>query len=462
MIFDKKKFFQTPHRIQRILFSCFLLFEFFHLTSYAQEKFELPPEACENLEIASVQMKGLVRTQEAFVFKKIDLLPKTSFQTHLFKNSLQNLKNLQIFSKINVKTYKNKKNQLDIIFEVEEKWTLLPYFLLGSGGGVSYLVIGLYDTNFLGQLYTLNFTYGCKNENCSTFLFFRNPSIFGSNFNLANYITQENNVFHMYNPDRSIRGSFTNKKEMFNSYTDFKINPSFLLGIGFLYQKNSLSSFGLTADHIQTNLSNKYVLPAQNSSLALETRVTLGKIDYDQVLQKGAQFVSILNSTGSAYKDKKNNYTSLNNTLLFYFPYTPFPFLKIFAFKNAYFALRSNLSLTSSEQESQYYFVGGLDKVRGFYDVEFSGKYAWFTNFEYRIPSFINEYFMLQHAFFVDSGFASNTFFDLFSSKTGMSLGTGIRIVPLKINRVALRFDYATLLNPLKGFGINFGLLQFF
>jgi hypothetical protein len=50
----------------------------------------------------------------------------------------------------------------------------------------------------------------------------------------------------------------------------------------------------------------------------------------------------------------------------------------------------------------------------------------------------------------------------MFSNYTGVSVGTGIRILPLKVNRVALRIDYAYTLNPFHTYGFNFGLLQFF
>ncbi len=422
----------------------------------------ITPKKAEGLIIASIELVGNNKTNDDIIEDNIELKEESIFTVEKLKTSLQNLKNLQVFSKIDVKLSLNKNNQIIIVFELDEKWTLLPYFLAGSGGGTSYLVLGLYETNFIGRLYTFNFTYGCKNDNCSTFVYFRNPSVLGSRFNLVNYMTREHNIFHTYNKNREVTGTFANKRDMLNLFTDIKITPTLFLGFGALYLKNDVTDDGINSSDTSTNKKNSYNFPPSSSSVALEGRLTLGKINYDGMKVEGVNFVSILDTTAESYKAQNDNYSSLNSTLQFYHPNINLGLFTIPLPRLSYLAIRSNISVTSSDVLSQQYFIGGLDKIRGFYDGEFSGKFSYFSNFELRIPSYVNDYIAIQHALFSDVGYASNTFPDIFSNYTGVSVGTGIRILPLKVNRVALRIDCAYTLNPFHTYGFNFGLLQFF
>ena len=456
------------------MFFLFLLFIFLHSVQNAFSEDLLPiaytpkiflnPNEAAGLIISSINIIGNSRTSDDVIEENMDLNKDEIFTQDKLNSTLQNLKNLQVFSKIDIQIIKNKENKkkINLIVNLEEKWTLLPYFLFGSGGGTSYLVFGLYETNFIGRLYTFNFTYGCKNENCSTYIYFKNPSVLTSRFNLVTYLAREHNIFRIYDNERTIIGTFASKKDFINVFTDIKVTPSLFLGVGFYYLDNQVSNDGIANGDEKTNVNNHFLFPASTSSVALEGRLTLGKIDYDGIKADGVTFVSILDTTGQSYTASTDNYTSLNSTLLYYNSNINLGLFTIPLPKLSYFAIRANVSVTSSEVLSQQYFIGGLDKVRGFYDGEFSGSYSWFSNFELRIPSYVSENLAIQHAVFADAGFAKDSFKDLFTEKTGVSIGAGIRILPLKINRVAIRFDYAYTLNPFHTFGFSFGLLQFF
>lgn len=447
----------------------FILFIITIQKSYSENKLDTNVtlqqlKMAKGLKISSIVLKGNNRTSDDVIEKNLELKIGDLFDQEKYEKSLQNLKNLLVFSTVNFEIILNKeiKDSVDITIIFDEKWTLLPYFLVGSGGGTSYLLLGLYETNFIGRLYTFNFTYGCKNDNCSSYLYFRNPSVLGSPFNLVTYLTKEHNIFQIYDRNRAVIGAFSNQKEMLNAFTDIKISPTYFLGIGFLYMNNHISDDGISAANSSTNIENKFNLPKSTSSFAFEGRLTLGKIDYDGMKVDGSNFVSILDTTAQANSKPEDNYSSLNNTFLYYNSNLNLGLFTISLPRSSYLALRQNISITSSDVLSQHFFVGGLDKIRGFYDGEYSGKFSWFSNTELRIPSYVNEYLAIQHALFSDAGYAANTFTGMFSTYTGVSIGTGVRILPLKINRVAIRFDYAYTINPIHTFGFNFGILQFF
>ncbi|WP_186648823.1 POTRA domain-containing protein [Fluviispira vulneris] len=449
------------------LLSCFFL-KFNN--SYAQDldpnKFgkEIRADQAVNLLIKSIEIEGNTQTGEDIILEQITLKENSKFSLKNLASTVQNLKNLQIFLKIDIKFYQLNKDVDDIYIkiEVDEKWTLLPYFLTGSGGGSSYLVVGLYDTNFLGRLYTFNFTYGCKNDNCSTFIFFRNPNVLGGPVNLVINGARQHDIYNTYDNKRKVLGSFSSKRNMLTSYADVKLRDNLFLGGGFIFYDYNIDTDGLNDTEINTNIKNNFKLPNSTSSLAAEARITLGSINYDGILSNGVNFVSILDSTANVYTNPDDNYTSLNNTVLLFSPHIPLGLFDIPLPRLSYFALRANFSMTSSDVLSQQYFLGGLDKIRGFYDNEFSGKFAWYGNFELRIPSYVGDYLTLQHALFTDIGNATNSFANLASSQTASSIGIGIRFLPMKINRVAIRLDYAYTLTPFHTFGFSFGLLQFF
>ncbi|MES2615590.1 MAG: POTRA domain-containing protein [Bdellovibrionota bacterium] len=408
----------------------------------------------QNKIIQSIRVDGNTRTSIDIIANKIMLKEGASFSKDLFDETLQNLKNLQVFSKITIFIYENKEKKLDLKIEIVEKWTMIPYFVVGSGGGTAYYAFGLYDTNFLGRMYTFNFTYGCKNYNCSTASFFRNPSLLGQKINFVITPALYHNVYYLYDRRRDNIGAFANIQTLLISYADFEINKGLSIGGGVVYQKNDITAKGLKSSDLENNERRHFNSPNSTTSTAFEGRLTLGQIDYDGIVVNGVNYVSVIDSTLQANINPENNYTASNNTVLFYHV---LPF-----FRDSYFAFRGNGSVTSSQAISQYYYLGGLDKIRGFYDGEFAGKYAWFTNSEFRIPSYIGNTIALQHVLFSDSGAAANSFAGAFTSHTAVNVGTGIRILFLEINKIALRADFAYTLSPFQTYGVSLGLLQFF
>lgn len=454
--------------MNKILLGYFFFFFLFKLNAYAFDDLQNPldfynstqadvvvtQEKAQSKIIKSIIFEGNIRTSNEIITNNIVLEIDKPFSSSLFEETIKNLKNMQVFSKVQIFIYEDKEKKLNIKIELSEKWTLIPYVIAGSGGGSAYYAFGLYDTNFIGRLYTFNFTYGCKNNNCSSVIFFRNPSLFGRKINYVINPALYHNVYYIYNSQREMIGSFANMQDIFISYADFKVTSGVELGGGVVYQKNAINADGLSKAEVENNNGRRFSLPASTSSSAVEGRVTLGQINYDGIMVDGVNFVSVFDSTLQSSHCADDNYSSINNTLLFYqtLPFIPY----------SYFALRGNISATSSRMLPLYYYLGGLDKIRGFYDGEFSGSLAWYENAELRIPSYVGDKIAIQHALFSDAGFAANSFSGIFTDQTAVSIGTGLRILFLDINKIAFRVDFAYTLNPFQTYGFSLGLLQFF
>lgn len=409
----------------------------------------------EGLEIRSIHFSGNTRTRDEMVIDNITLEEHTAFSLVKYEETLQLLKNLQVFVDVRGEALAVEDTRsVDVFIYLEEKWTLIPYLLAGSGGGSSYAAFGLYDTNFLGRLHTFNFTYGCKDEICSTAVFYRDPRVWSSRANAVISAGWIGNTYLFYNSNREVVGAFSNRQSMLTSYFDYEVMNSVFAGFGFVYLSSRTGNDGLKEGDINANRDHNFQRPLSGTTVALEGRFGLGTINYDGILVHGAKFTSVLDSTLGLYARSEMNYTSINNTVLFY---RRLPLLR-----NSYFATRLNLSITNSDLLYMQYFVGGLDKVRGFFDNEYQGKVAWYGNAELRIPSYIGTHVALQHVFFSDAGFAVPKWDDLWSNNTAVSVGAGVRLLFLKVSRIAIRADYAYTLNPFHTSGWSFGLMQFF
>jgi len=424
----------------------------------SMEGFPTPilPKVAHGKVIQAIHFLGNKRTDSDLLSLSLSLAPGQIFTEDKLSESVQNIKNLQVFADVySFIVYADSAHtELTIYIVIEEKWTFIPYVLAGSGGGASYFVAGIYDTNFLGRLYTFNMAYGCKNSSCSEFLYFKNPNLFSSPFSfvLAPYL--QHNVYYIYDDDRNTIGAFANQQTMVSSYSEYRANSQLSFGVGVLYINNQITNKGLTFEDEETNQFYGYAPPPSTQSMALESRLTLGSINYDGVLlMDGTMFVSILDSTLQILENSNDNYTAINNTLTSFKP---------FLFRNAYLAFRGNLSFTTSSVTSQQYFLGGLDKIRGFFDNEFVGNKTWFTNAEFRIPTYMDENIAIQNVFFSDAGNAVNDWNDFFVHPTAINTGVGARLIFLKVSKIALRVDWAYTLHPFNAHGFSFGFFQFF
>jgi len=125
------------------------------------------------------------------------------------------------------------------------------------------------------------------------------------------------------------------------------------------------------------------------------------------------------------------------------------------------FAQRILSGFTTTNILQYWKYLGGLDRIRGFADNRFSGRYFWLSNTEGRIPLFRNKWAVIQSTAFVDIVGASETV-DEFAQITGASAGGGLRLFLPKLYRFTVRFDFAQPLVKQDDMSFSFGVQQFF
>jgi outer membrane protein assembly factor BamA len=380
------------------------------------------------------------------------------FTNSKLEKAIQNLKNTTVFNPViaEIKENPNVPGTVDILFKMEKKWTIIPYIIFGSGGGTTYYAIGVFDTNFLNRLYTTNLSFRMENNEPNFSASFVNkytldlPLITGISAQL------ENRKEIYYTSDNQINGYLSYQQSSINPYALWKFYDYFLLGGGFDFQDSYHINGDLSSSESNTNQQNNIAAPDSFSTIALQVRFTLGKIDYDDLAENGIILNSISNTTAGMYQgnNQSDDYNDTSNTIL--------GFYTVPSLKNSYLALRLANMITTSDNPIRQYYIGGLDKIRGFNYSQFNGKVAFYSNFEFRYTTWEGKYIALQLVPFLDLTNVGNTLNQVFSQQAASSYGFGIRIPLKKINKIAIRLDFAETITPFKMNGVSFGLTQFF
>ena len=105
--------------------------------------------------------------------------------------------------------------------------------------------------------------------------------------------------------------------------------------------------------------------------------------------------------------------------------------------------------------------AGGLNTLRGTYDMRHRAPHRWLGNVELRVPSVKNNLMVLQHVVFVDAvGVTQHAsqILDLTAATTGL----GLRIISRDFHGLIIRVDYALPTLDSDGPGLSFGAGQFF
>ncbi len=372
--------------------------------------------------------------------------------------AIQNIKNTTVFTNVTaeIKESTENKNEINIIFNMEKKWTIIPYIIAGSGGGTSYYSVGVFDTNLFNEFYSSNLNIRVENNkpNISLSLVdnyaFENKVIMGT---IANVINKKEIYFDTNNKEI---GYISYKGSSVNPYFLWKFNEYFAYGLGVLYQEFSEINDILSNDEVNTNQQNSIKMPYSYSTVSLQSRLNLGIINFNDLTQSGVQFTSLINTTAglNLTNSNKEDYNDTTITILGFYP--------ISFLKSTYIASRLGFYGTDSKNPIKLSFLGGLDKLRGFHYSQFNGKTAYYLNFEFRYTAWEGNIFAFQVVPFFDMANTGDDVNHIISQQSASSYGMGIRIPFKNINKIAVRIDFAQSITPFKINGYSFGLTQLF
>ena len=401
--------------------------------------------------VDEIKIVGLKKTKESVVLRELLFKQGDELTTAELLESIQRLKNLRIFSKVLPFIKLKKNNHVELTIEIEEKWTTIPFFNISSGGDTFYAYAGAYDINTFGRYIETGAQYDNWNGKHGGVVWFRNPRFLNKHILAGADLWSTTRPRTLLTPAGEEQGQYILDQKILNLLFENEIESWFSIGLTLQFRKTKIINT-TTTDLIDSYTLSLIQKRNRTNEIGATFSAALGKLNYDNYLVKGKQSALYYKYAGEKTGSEEDIQKIVwENSAYWRLPYT------------ANLGLRFNMAAIKTENIQNFFYVGGFEHIRGYFDGQFRNKAYWLANVEYRIPSFKNNWLVLQHIFFVDAANASNKLEDLQDiNRTVYSGGTGIRIISPKIYSFNGRLDIALFSSQKTQSFISFGAQQFF
>lgn len=397
----------------------------------------------------AIDIQGLDRTERKVVERELLFRAGGLVTRAQLEESVQRLRNLGLFrvAEYSVIPVDPSGVNVKVVIDVDERWTILPFFNISFGGDLFSLLAGIYDVNLLGRFLEAGFRYQRLGSTNSYVLWFHDPRFLDKRVFVGGQVWWTNRLRYFFDDQGEATSGYLRERRYLRLVGSKEFSRMFSAGAGISIQEDRFTTELVSDEFAQAQ--REFGLPDDQIVAAWNLNATLGRINDDSFLRSGTEFA--VGTTLSPAFVSSEGYVDVAAQLLSF---------QRFRWKQN-IGLRVGVAATTADHLENQYFLGGLDTVRGFYDSRFRGPAYWYTNLEYRIPSFDYPWFVLQHIAFADAVGVTDRA-SQFWDADGVSMGIGLRILSPKIYRFGARIDYAL---PVKGTGttpLSFGVQQFF
>ncbi len=374
----------------------------------------------------------------------------TSEETLIFlaQSFQKRLEQMQLFSKVVVNVSKSSMPG-EFSVEVEEKWTTIPIVKVSSGGGVQQLTVGIFDPHVFGQFLEVGTQYEKLGKESSFVGWFKNPRWLSQDLvlDLQYWNTRRVRIKYDQTADEPLeKQGFVLHREKLYLGVEPKLSPTLVARLSLENNKD---------DFNRDSLSDEQKAKFSAFPLPQETEVTLLGVglDWGKIQTLGFQIEGSKISFNAKHAFVKNQEApDFNQAEISWLGATS-------SFANWVQRLMAGSTTTSLLPYWNYF--GGLDRIRGFSDNRFSGRYYLLSNSEARFPLLEQPRYILQGTLFLDALSAAEKTEDL-DRLTAASSGLGLRMILPQIYRAVARLDYARTLRRSDDQSLSFGLQQFF
>jgi len=412
-------------------------------------------DSSETIKVEQIEITGLQRTEPFVIKRELPFSEGDIVTIEAIAEGLQRIRNTQLF--VRVEHSIEKKSSLTegavLRIELEERWTTIPIAKFSSGGGVNRYTLGAYDVHVLGRYLELGGQYERLGSENSGVVWLRQPRLFNQRLELFLSlwdITRAETVYADLGKSNKIEGGLLVKRKRASVALEKEWLWWLKLGLILDYNRDTCSPNLLDTD--EPAMRSEILANHERETTAVLPGVSLriGRLNHSGFLIDGVLFEHKTQVNNQAVGGTSN--FSLNETSLVAFKTGP---------SRSTLALRLGAGWTDSETAQYYFFLGGLDRIRGYEAGRFYGRSYWTANTEYRQPFLERPLYILQGTGFVDAlGIAHRQ--SEVDEITAASVGAGIRLIAPKIYRLTLRLDYARGIVQGGTQPINFGIQQFF
>jgi outer membrane protein assembly factor BamA len=403
--------------------------------------------------ISSIEIFGNTKTSVDVIKRELGLALDDRVCESKVQDAIKRLKSTGLFVSVEYQiTYQSPSGQSHIQVTVTEKWTTIPILKVNSGGGVSQYTLGVYDPNIFGKFLEAGVQYENLSGANSGVTWFKNPRLFGKRQGVDLQYWNTKRIRIKYDQDLEdpeIKRGFLHERE--KVYADYfrEFSSSVTARVSIDYNNDSFSTDVLPASVLE-KIGPNPSLPPSTELLILRFGLEVGRIEGEPQALSGQMFGAYF---GQAHPLDGDTDPFVQGDLSYQLFYPKSSRLQL--------AQRLLVGATSTKVLQYWYYLGGLDRIRGFADNRFAGSHFALSNSEARLL-ILNEPSVLgQTVGFLDFGAIGEEFSALTKVKAA-SVGAGLRLILPKFYRFVIRLDYGKPILKNDTMNWSLGVQQFF
>ncbi len=418
--------------------------------------------------LTTVRLRGLHRTHDHVVLRELVVRVAAPLAQPALRESVRRLRNLGVFRRVDAVVEVDDAaavalpagvTRCRLTLRFDEKWTLLPIVSAGRGGAVNFLTLGVQDIHLLGRLLSLEAFWQNFGGVNSAGLVFADPRLLDRRIHVgltAALLRRNRARFDPGAPGAPAAvaslAPYSRHRWQFGVEAADVRRPERIWRASLWWLDDRFDTSILEPD----DAARAQVLgvPARRRWLMLGLGGRLGRIDFDDYLERGATLDLALLAglaPGDAAPAGRGFVRAALTGKLALLPHRRFNVVA-----------RLSVQAIDHVVDEIGVYVGGLDGVRGLPDSRYLGRVAAVANFELRSALLHGRWLALQNAVFVDVGHAADDVTQLFRPVVPLSGGTGLRLIIPTIARFVARADVAWASTERGGWLLSFGAQQAF
>lgn len=407
-------------------------------------------ESVQNIE--SIKIFGNIKTKTHVIERELGFTENDKICESGIIEGVKRLKNIGLFSNAEYKVEPTTKDNIKISIVVTEKWTTIPILKFNSGGGVTQYTLGTYDPNLFGEFIEAGVQYENLAGAASGVTWFKNPRLFN----------QRQGIDLQYWNTRRIRVKYDQAAEAPEIKQGF-LHERERVYVGYFREVATETEVHASIDYNKDDFSTK-ILPEKviekigpNPTLPPSTKLVISKVGAEFGKIEGeAQSLSgkrlgVYFSYAQPLHSNIDSFTQGDISFVLYKPLS----------SRLHYAQRLAAGTSTTNILQYWYYLGGLDRIRGFSDNRFAGRQFALSNSEARYLFWEKSTYLIQGVGFLDLASIGEETSDLVNLKAA-SMGTGIRLILPKFYRFIVRLDFAKPLVKNDTMNWSFGVQQFF